>query len=194
MFAMSGDVFMGLSGGMKLFDFNVENLPYFLMSIGGLCGVTGHIALIFWGKGGHKKGVQALHPDQIKSIWLRPFFPWRYPLDSAFSFFIAANFFYVFAGLEMGNYPLSASGLCAACASALGWLWPQERMIGRFRSIQVTAFLFSLGTLNNFIASFIPWNIMIFLASCCYLSCNAILSTVRKEDQSTYTQTHKTAG
>lgn len=188
--AVLADIFMGLAGGVGLFHVSFANPAYIAMSVGGCVGLLGHAALLFWGKGAKPRVVSA--QDALPpSILLKPFFPWRYPLDFAFSLFIVSNILYLSAGLYLGLYALAIGGILAAIASAIGWMWPHEKPIGPFTSMQVTSLFYAASTFNHFVAGLGAMNVWIILSACCYLVCNIIFFTVRKENQSTYTQQHE---
>lgn len=188
--AVSGDIFMGLAGGMGLLHASFQNTAYAALTLGGFFAVAGHAALMIWGKGARAKN-QTTAVLAAPPVFLKPLYPWRYPLDCAFALFIVTNVFYIIAGAYLNLPALCISGMFAVAASALGWLWPQDKLLFGLRSMQITSLCYSLATLNHFIAGFSAMNIWIILSAVCYLTCNAILFTVRKENQSAFTQEHE---
>lgn len=189
-FALSGDVFVGLAGGIGLWRLSFETVPYACLTVGGLLAVLGHCSLLIWGKGARPQAAADHVQAQPSSIFLKPFVPWRYPLDTGFMLFILANVFYFTAGILMNLPALSLSGFFAGVASALGWLWPPARKILGLFSMQAVSLCYLIASINQLAAGFISMNIMIILSGFCYVACNVILFTVRKENQSVYTQTH----
>lgn len=181
---------MGLAGGVGLLNVSFENAAYALLSAGGLVGTLGHITLMLWGKGAAADGTSSTKETAGRSIHpiLRPLLPWRYPLDSAFVAFMSGNAFFIAAGILMDNYALSANGLFAVIASLIGWLWPEDKMLAGYHSMQLSALFFMMATISNFIAGFWAMDIMILIASCCFLISNVTLYTIRKDTQSSFTQ------
>lgn len=182
---------MGLAGGVGLLNVSFENAAYALLSAGGLVGTLGHITLMLWGKGSSATDAASNNAAAERNTpqILRPLFPWRYPLDSAFVAFMSGNALFILSGILMGNYALSANGLFAVIASLIGWLWPQDKPWRGLNSMQLSALFFLIATISNFIAGFWAMDVMILAASCCFLASNVILYTIRKETQSNFTQT-----
>jgi hypothetical protein len=120
--------------------------------------------------------------------------PWRYPLDSAFSIFTVGSLFYIFGGLQIGDLPLVGVGVLVLMAAMTGWLWPHDKRIFGLRSVQVTALLYMTSSIMTLAAAITTANAYLFLGGIAYVLCNLILFTVRKENQSTYTQRREPAG
>ena len=54
--------------------------------------------------------------------------------------------------------------------------------------MKLTALLYATASISNFFAGLVAHNGFIVAAACVYIIINAILYTVRKENQSSYTQ------
>lgn len=181
---------MGLAGGIGLFNVSFENAAYALLSAGGLVGTLGHITLMVWGKGAaaDKTSCAKESEQHATTPLFKPLLPWKYPLDSAFVAFMSGNALFIAAGILMDNYALSANGLFAVIASLTGWLWPEDKLLAGYHSMQLSALFFMMATISNFIAGFWAMDIMILIASCCFLVSNVTLYTIRKATQSNFTQ------
>jgi hypothetical protein len=193
--AVTADMLMGLAGGANLFFWNGTHQTADICLIAASAfGLAGHAALLIWGKGGRIKtsslSEQILQED---SIWLKPFMPWHYPLDWGFLSFTMAGILYALAGVASENLPLFINGALVSSASALGWLWPQDKKILGKHAMQITVILYALSSLSAFFAAYVAQNEFILAAACLYISMNAILYTVRKENQSSFTQSQQGA-
>lgn len=189
--AVTGDVFMGLTGTAGLFNWNsLGTASDTAMLTGGIIAVIGHSMLLLWGKGGrleNKIRTSGAHHGQ----WAKPFMPWRYPLDTALAFFIFSGCCYGLAGLFMGSFSMLITGICVGLASAIGWLLPQDRLLLGLRGMQWTAGLYLTATSFTYLAAYENANILLFAGALFYTACNLILFTVRKENQSEYTLGHE---
>ena len=186
--AVSADLLMGLAGGVSFFFWGrSEHWPDIFLMSACVVAVSGHGVLLLWGKGGeHAK--TSVSGNEALSVWKKPLKPRCYPLDWAFSNFIVAGLLYAMAGLASMNMPLCFKGVLAAIASATGWLWPQDRLILKMNVLQFTAILYAIVSLSTLAAGFVANNGFIIAAACLWILTNVILFTVRKENQSKFTQ------
>ena len=184
--AVSGDAMLVLAGGVSVF--RAESLSGLLLAIGAGLGLLGHALLFLWGKGGKLENVKKQTPAKKLPVFLRAFVPWYYPLDSSFFLFAISGVFYASAGIISQNIGMMALGVFVFTGCMIGWLWPQEKPIWKFRATQVTAMVFLCATASNFVAGFIARDIIIFMAALLYLASNIILYSVRKQNQSAHTQ------
>lgn len=187
-FAISADVIVALAGGASyLSPGDIGSLSGICLFIGGVLGATGHVTLLLWGKGGKlEKITRASYA--APPIYIKPFLPWLYPLDFSFMLWSVKSLFYIASGILGSTLSLAAMGIFTMSAALLGWLWPEKKPIFGLRSMQLTASLYCCATLSGFVASVITASVILFVAMCMYLSCNIILYTVRKENQSAHTQ------
>lgn len=188
--AVLGDFLMGMAGAVGVFHpEKITNAGDMLLLIGGLVGVAGHGCLMIWGKGGRmnlvKKGARTHLPR-----WLRGIVPWRYPLDTAFAMFVCSGSLYTVAGYYWDSLPMLLTGVFVTLGSGIGWLYPEDRTILGFHTVRITALLYLCGTTLTYVASWQQQNLFMLLAALAYTACNVTLYSVRKEHQSTYTQTH----
>ena len=180
-----GDMLMGVAGAVGLYHLG-KNFADLLMTGAAFLGLFGHSIVIIWGKGGEAKHGQ-VHAAQQISIFLKPLFMWRYPLDASFAVFSVGGFIFAIAGATSHNPPLVLFGVIGCGAALLGWLWPQDRPLFGFRSLQVCAILYTVSGIASIASGLWAHSLYIFLAGCCYISANIIFSTVRKQNQSQYT-------
>lgn len=188
--AITGDVLMGAAGGVGIL--NRGSLPdssYALLLTASCLGLTGHITLMLWGKGARAASVKAVSGVE-PPVWRKPFYPWRYPLDFAFSLWIVASLLYMASGFHQGAQAMIFMGLCSGMGSSIGWLYPQEKLLFGRHVIQVTALCFFLCNIFAFAAAYMMQDMIVLLAACSFTMCSLILYTVRKENQSAYTQAH----
>lgn len=186
---------MGLAGGVGLFNVSFDNTAYMLMSAAGFVAAIGHVWLLGWGKGDQAEMVQDVVSSKAASVakkdvplLARPFFPWRYPLDSGMACFMMSNVLFILAGIFMGNYALSANGLFAVVASLIAWLWPDDKILAGLNSMQLSALFFTLSSVSVLVAGLWANDPLIMAAAGCFLASNIILYTVRKASQSRFTQ------
>lgn len=181
-----GDILMMLAGVSGLMTVGQNWADIFLASGPGT-GLIGHSFIIFWGKGG-----AAVHPHaggdrKPTPVLLKPFLMWRYPMDAGFALFAVGSMLVLASGLKSLNLPLILAGVVMTTASLLGWLWPQDKTLFGFKSMQVSALLYMTSAIATFLSGLWAQNLFMVLAACCYLSANLIMYTVRKENQSQYT-------
>lgn len=190
--AVIGDILMALSGAEGLV-LRAGDMPltYTLILLSGILALIGHLALGFWGKGARDESLAPTTPSAEASIFIKPFLPWRYPLDSALCIWLAAGTSYAVSGYLGGDLALLLMGCMHICACIIGWLLPKEAKLAGFSGMQWTAILYMLSTLCTYWAAWTLNSGLIFLAACAYAACNAILYTVNKHDQSSFTQTHE---
>lgn len=183
--AVTGDCFMGMAG---------VSLSGLFLSLAGTMGLIGHGIMFLWGRGAVSSRPLA-SPIATSSrpapVFLKPFLPWRYPLDSSFCIFTIGSIFYILGGLQIGDTALLTVGVLVLSAAVTGWLWPQEKMIFGLRSVQVTALLYMASSLMTLAAALTAANVFLFFGGISYVLCNLILFTVRKEYQSAHTQLHE---
>ncbi|NBX66258.1 MAG: hypothetical protein EBQ96_04605 [Proteobacteria bacterium] len=186
--AVTGDAFMGLAGTAGLFHLvKAAGIADIFLVIGGLIAVFGHGMLLLWGRGGRlEKRVPksaSTHPQ-----FLRPLMPWRYPLDTALGVFVFSGLLYALAGVSMGSWPLTFTGICVSIASTVGWLLPQEERLFGLLGMQITATVYMTATMLTYLAAYQTQNVILLMAALFYTCCNVIFFTVRKENQSDHTQ------
>lgn len=189
--AIIGDALMGSAGGLHYLN-NANGFSAYglFLLIGGILGLCGHGALILWGKGAAQiSSANVIRKSEI-AFYFRPFFPWKFPLDFAFSIWIAGSLSYAVAGFISNNYGMIALGLFTAPAAAIGWIWPQDKLIVNLRSVQITSLLYGVASVSGLIAAIIAQDIVLFAATTMYVAGNIIMFTVRKEYQSVYTQSN----
>ncbi len=190
--AIIGDVFMLLSGGEGL----VTREPafafaYSLILFSSVSALVGHLVLFLWGKGARDESIaHGVHHAEA-SFLMKPFLPWRYPLDSALFIWLLAGLSYTASGIVKADPALLFMGLTHVAACSIGWLFPKEKTLFGFKGIQLTSILYLLSTVCTFWAAWTLGSVFIFIAACAYSACNIILYTVNKEDQSAYTQQHE---
>ncbi len=182
------DMFMGLAGAAGLYHLGT-NLGDVLLTIAGGLGLLGHSVNIIWGKGGRAKENRVFSAALKTYVHplLKPFFIWRYPLDSSFAIFTVASLAFAISGAISDNPSLVVFGCITLVASLLGWLWPQNKTLYGFRSVQICALLYMVSGFVCLISGIWAQEFFIILAGCCYVSANTVLYTVRKENQSLYT-------
>ena len=187
--ALMADFLMGLAGGVSFFFWgNIHGGGDIFLMVACALAMGGHIALLIWGKGGPKAGTsQEKVAGPLPKLWRRTLTPWHYPLDWGFFNFCVTGLLYAIAGIFSSNFPLALNGILTASASALGWLWPQNRPIFGRNVMQVTAVTYATSSVVSFFAAWVAHSVCIALASCLYITVNAILYTVRKGNQSAYT-------
>ncbi len=188
--AVTGDAFMCLAGTAGLFNWvKTAGVGDIILIIGGAIAVAGHTMLLLWGRGGRLEKIvpqgAASHPQLLRAVM-----PWRYPLDTALSTFIFSGLFYALGGVAMGSLPLLLTGICVSVASTIGWLWPQNEKLFGFFGMQIMAMLYMTGTALTYVAAAQTGNPVLLAAALFYTICNVIFFTVRKENQSTYSQAH----
>ena len=190
-FAVLGDIFLGLAGGVSLFSPDTSTTAGIMLMMGGILGVLGHGAVFLWGKGAKSdKAVRA--PNHLHTpLLLKPVFPWRYPLDFGFAVWIVGGALYFFAGVYSDNPGLIALGSFTMPAACIGWLWPQKRTLFGLHTMQVIAILYACSSVSGFIGAFIAKDVILLIAMLCFSACNVIFFTVRKENQSLHTQSHE---
>jgi len=190
--AIAGDTLMGTAGGVSYFSTgNLHSLYGMLLMCGGILGVLGHGGLIVWGKGARENNIVSLHYKKITPIYIKPLQPSRYPLDFAFVLWIFGSSCYLAAGFVASNVGMVALGLFTLPAAIIGWLWPQEKLLLGFRSLQITAILYGLSSVSGLFAALIARDIILLTAIMMYVIGNFIMFTVRKENQSTFTQANE---
>lgn len=186
--AVAGDLLTGMGGVSTLWGSAASHAGLWLMG-GSALALCGHGVLFLWGRGARDSKI--IHTDtRLDPIVIRPFLPWRYPLDTGFLTFGVSGLCYALWGVIVGNIPMVLVGLLLASASFLAWLYPQEKTIFGFRPVQITAAMYITASVNTLIAGIVADNLYIIASSCIYAAGNAILFTTRKENQSTYTQSH----
>jgi hypothetical protein len=126
--------------------------------------------------------------DRPVPILLRPFFPWRYPLDYGSLLFATGGFLICFSGILSSLSNVIWTGGCIGVASLLVWLWPQEKKLLGRPLMQVTAVIYATGSVNALIGGYISNNSFMMAAGGLWLICNYIYGTTRKENQSAFTQ------
>ncbi len=190
--AIIGDVFMGLTGGEGLVARDDAFVfAYSLILTASTAALLGHLVIFLWGKGARDNTIKHAADHKEPPIILKPFMPWRYPLDSALFIWLLAGIAYTTAGGVKADPALLFMGLTHVSAGAIGWLLPKDKTIAGFSNIQLTSILYQLSTVCTFWAAWTLGSVFIFVAACAYSACNIILYTVNKENQSTYTQQHE---
>lgn len=188
--ALMGDFLMGLTGGVNVFNPSaVTSTADVLLVIGGTVGLFGHFMLMAFGKGGRIKNAAAIHRAHTPPL-LRAFFPWRYPLDTAFALFVCSGLLYMSVGIAWALWSLIIIGIFVATGSAIGWLYPQDRTICGVHTIRVTASLYMCASILTYLAAWQQQSVLLLLAGLAYTACNTTLYFVRKENQSVYSQMH----
>lgn len=191
--AIIGDIFMGLSGGEGLVARDPAFVfAYSLILFSGASALLGHLVLFVWGKGARDEAIAHTEHYAEASFMLKPFLPWRYPLDSALFIWLLAGLSYTASGIVKGDTALLFMGLAHVTACSIGWLLPKDKTMFGFSGIQMTSILYLLSTVCTFWASWTLGSVFIFIAACAYCACNIVLYTVNKENQSAYTQQHET--
>lgn len=180
-----GDALMGLAGASGLYHAGQNPADLFLFAAGVL-GLMGHSFNIIWGKGGQRGG-KASRPPARMTVWLRPFFMWRYPMDAAFALFVVGGLLFVVSGALSGNPGLVLFGVTAGAGALLGWLWPEEKTLCGLRSVQITALLYVGSAFATLFSGVWAKDAFILAAGCCYMVASIIFYTVRKENQSRHT-------
>lgn len=190
--AIIGDIFMGLTGGEGLVVRDSAYMFAYSLILGsGAAALLGHLVLFLWGKGARGDTPAHVTAYTDASILIKPFQPWRYPLDSALVIWLMAGLSYTAAGLVKADPALLFMGLTHVAACSIGWLFPKDKTVAGFNGIQMTSILYLLSTVSTFWASWTLGSVFIFIAACAYTACNVILYTVNKENQSSYTQQHE---
>ncbi len=190
-FAVSGDIFLGLAGGVSLFSPDTSTTAGIMLLMGGILGVFGHGAVFLWGKGAKSDKVVHTAEKLHTSLLLKPFFPWRYPLDFGFAVWIVGGALYFLAGVYSNNPGLIALGSFTTPAACIGWLWPQKKTLFGLHTMQIIAILYACSSVSGFIGAVIAKDPILFIAMMCFTACNVIFFTVRKENQSLHTQLHE---
>ncbi|HEY0900909.1 MAG TPA: hypothetical protein VGD95_02180 [Micavibrio sp.] len=194
--AVVGDVFMALSGaeGLVLRQGGTEGMlasTYSLILASGSLALWGHLMLAFWGKGARDERITVTTPRKEPPILAKPFFPWRYPLDSALFVWLLAGTSYTLSGWVGGDLALLLMGAAHVCACLIGWLYPKDKSFMGLGGMQMTAILYLLSTVCTYWAAWTLQSWLIFAAACAYCACNLILYTMNKHNQSSFTQTHE---
>ena len=179
---------MGMAGAVGVFHpERISNVGDKLLMIGGTIAVIGHGALMIWGKGGRIRQAAATQKFHTP-IFLRGLLPWRYPLDAAFTMFVGSGTLYTAAGFYWDSPPMVLTGVFVTAGSLMGWLYPEDKTVLGVHTMRITALLYLCGTALTYVAAWQQANIIMFLAGLAYTACNVTLYSVRKENQSTYTQ------
>ncbi len=181
-----GDMLMGLAGAVGLYHAG-KNFADLLLTIAGGLGLFGHAIVIIWGKGGGGATSGTSAKKDRTSALVKSLLMWRYPLDSSFAVFAVGGLCFAVSGAASKNPLLAAFGIICSISSLIGWLWPQDKRLFGFRSLQVCATLYMTSGVSNLASGLWAHSSFIVLAGCCYILANIILYTVRKEHQSEYT-------
>jgi hypothetical protein len=193
--AVTGDFMMGLAGGSHMFAHKEwTSWKDFFLVASGCVFIIAHAGLLLWAKGGKAPNNQKHHTVMKEvPIYIKPFIPWRYPLDYGFVLFATGGFLIFFSGMLSANMNVVITGACISCASLTGWLWPANKPLFGRNLLQITAILYAVSSLNAIMGGYITQNAFMIGAGCLWLVCNIIYATVRKENQSSFTQSQQNA-